>query len=183
MAPLSKSKIRNMITISILGVWLTMLLTSITPINVITVAAVRDLVEAVLEIVEKIVYFIGATTTSSHARLMMFVTTALFAVAKKILEIYVDPAPERKVNGSWAFVGAVVAKLVEYVVYAVRFEPASRAWRFWVRGAGSHRQDVSWLSEEQLARRHLWARNYFKEQLQTEYGNFMERLSRGRQYT
>lgn len=97
----------------------------------------------------------------------MFIIVALFSVAKKGLEIHYDTAKERVANGSWAFVGAITAKILEYLAYAARFELASKAWNFWLGEAGGRR--TTWLSVEQLARRHLWARDFFKQHLLRNY--------------
>lgn len=50
---------------------------------------------------------------------------ALYAVVKKGVEIRVDPAPARAVNGTWSFLGPLTGKAVEHQIYVVRFEPAS----------------------------------------------------------
>ncbi|KAL0630891.1 hypothetical protein Q9L58_010255 [Maublancomyces gigas] len=49
------------------------------------------------------------------------------------LEVHVVPAPERVAGPNWAFAGALPAKALEHIAYAMRLTPASKAWDSVVR--------------------------------------------------
>lgn len=169
MSLLSKSAFVNVITLCILIIWAITLITSITPVNIRTKPGRRDLVEALLELGEKMLYFNSITAKSQFWQVGCFCIVAVYAVVKKGLEVHVDTAPERVVNSSWAFIGALVAKAIEYLAYAARLQPASKAWNFWVRGEAQSGRKMTYLSTEQLARRHLWPGEFFRKHLLDNY--------------
>lgn len=115
-----------------------------------------------LEVGEKVVGLMAATAKSYSLRVATFCLVAGYAVIKKGLEVHVDPAPARQANRSWSYIGVLVAKAFEHVIYAVRLAPASRAWDFWERNA---KRETQFLSVEQIARRSIWANQYFRDYL------------------
>lgn len=120
MALFSQSRLINSLTAIILGIWLIFLLASTLPLDIATDLGKRDLIEALLEICEKV----PAVTAKTY----LWRFAAAFAVVKKGLEVHVDPAPERVAGTNLAFIGALVAKAFEHIAYAVRLTPASKAW-------------------------------------------------------
>lgn len=126
---------------------------------------VRDLVEMGLEVGEKFVGLIAATAKIYALRIITFCLVAGYAVVKKGLEVHVDPAPARQVNTSWSYLGVLGAKAFEYVIYAVRHAPASREWDSWAQNGKRERKS---LSVEIMARRSIWATEYYRESLLKE---------------
>lgn len=104
----------------------------------------------------------AATAKTYTLRVTMFYVIASYAVTKKALKVHVDPTPTRQANRSWSYIGALGAKAFEHVIYAVRLAPASRAWNFWERKA---KRETKFLSVEQMARRSIWANEYYQEYL------------------
>lgn len=127
-----------------------------------TAAGVRDLVEFGLEVGEKLIGLTAATAKTYARRVITFVLVAAYAVIKKGFEVHVDPAPARQSTKTWSFIGVLIAKGFEHVIYAVRLAPASRAWEFW---QGSWKKHDQYLSIEQIARRSIWAEEFFKDYL------------------
>lgn len=159
---LSKSGIVNVVAFVSFCLWTIILLSSIFPVTTMTAAGVRDLVEFGLEVGEKMVGLMAATAKTYVRRVITFRLVAAYAVIKKGLEVHVDPAPARQSNKSWSYIGVLVAKGFEHVIYAVRLAPASRAWEFW---EPSWKREGQFLSIEQMARRSIWANKYFKDYL------------------
>lgn len=127
---LSKTSIINWAAFIFFFLWTVLLVTSILPITTQTDAGVRDLVELGLEVGEKLVGLMAATARTYVLRIATFCLVAGYAVAKKGLEVHLDPAPAREANGSWSYIGLLGAKAFEHAIYAVRLAPASRAWNF-----------------------------------------------------
>lgn len=161
-ALLSKSIMTNVLTISTLVIWSIVLVTSILPVTTTTNAGKRDLVETVLEIGEKCLGFAAATSKSYLWRVITFALFAGYAILKKGLEVHMDTAPERVACSRWSFVGALAAKALEHLAYAVRLTPASRAWNFC---DNTKAWGARGLSVEQVARRRIWAVGYYKSEL------------------
>lgn len=142
-----------------------MLITSIAPITTKADAGVRDLVEMSLEIGEKFVGLMALTAKTYALHIITFRLVTGYAVVKKGLEVHVDPAPTRQANSSWSYIGRLGAKAFEHVIYAVPLAPASRAWDFWAQHG---KRESKPPSVEQMARRSVWATEYYREHLLTQ---------------
>jgi hypothetical protein len=52
-------------------------------------------------------------------------------VVQKELQIHAQSALGCVAVANWAFAGWLMANIVEYMVYAVRFQPSTKAYDFW----------------------------------------------------
>lgn len=164
---MSKSALINSSTAIILGIWLVILFASIHPIEIGADASKRDLIEAALEVGEKSLAFAAVTAKTYWWRLTTFAFVAAFAVVKEAVEVHFDPAPERVAGVNRAFAGALTAKALEHIAYAVRLTPASKAW-----DSGIH--ESKYISPEQWVRRSLWAGYYYQNYLLMQHKRRLE---------
>lgn len=132
------------------------------PIDTSTDAGKRDLVEALLEVGEKLIAFIAITAKTYFWRLATFGFVTGFSIVKKGLEVHFDPAPARVAGPNWAFAGALTAKAFEHIAYTVRLTPASKAWES--LDLESIRESRH-LSTEQFVRRSMWAASHYQQYL------------------
>lgn len=129
--------------------------------------ALRDIVEATLEVLEKMLYVWSVNAQGTRHVQVTLLVLAGYSITKQALLIHFDTVEYRIAGANWAFFSALVAKALEHTAYAVRLTPSTKAWDFWLEAPNhnSHylRRQQKILSGVQLARRHLWADNIYEE--------------------
>lgn len=159
---LVKSRKINSLTVIILMIWLLILHLLIVPIDTSTDPGKRDLMEALLEVGEKLFAFIAITTKTYCWRLATFGFVTGFSIVMKGLEVHFDPAPTCVAGPNWAFAKALTARAFKHIAYTVRLTPATKAWESLVLEAI---RELRHLSTKQFGLKSMWAASHYQQYL------------------